>query len=308
MTAIVRITVVLLALFFSNIPALAQEKTEAKPDFPVLSGPYLGQEPPGVMPAIFAPGVISTESEEFGCSFSPDGTQFYFTRKLFDTVLQQNRMTIMYSELRGGEWSTPEIAPFCRGHGEGEPNFGPSGEFVLYGRLQTLEDGSEDPRVTIVERVNSGWGKPRDLMHGMFASMTSDSIIYYTDISNGYSKGDIYRTPYTPDNILRPERLGGQINSSYQDAHPFVTPSGEILIFDSNRPGGSGDNDLYICFRRGARGWTDPINMGTSVNTEEYDAIPYLTPDGKYFFFFRDGNIYWVDSRIIERLTPDEFK
>jgi hypothetical protein len=30
-------------------------------DFPKLTGPYLGQKPPGMTPIIFAPGSVSTE-------------------------------------------------------------------------------------------------------------------------------------------------------------------------------------------------------------------------------------------------------
>jgi len=48
-------------------------------DFPILKGPYLGQKPSGMSPEIFAPGMVSTELEEFGCSFTPDGTEVYFT-------------------------------------------------------------------------------------------------------------------------------------------------------------------------------------------------------------------------------------
>ena len=51
-----------------------------KTDFPKLAGPFLGQKPPGNIPEIFAPGIISTEAHEFSCCFSPDGKEFYFTR------------------------------------------------------------------------------------------------------------------------------------------------------------------------------------------------------------------------------------
>jgi hypothetical protein len=51
-------------------------------DFPKLTGPYLGQKPPGMTPIIFAPGSVSTERTEFGNAFSPDGGEFYFTRFL----------------------------------------------------------------------------------------------------------------------------------------------------------------------------------------------------------------------------------
>jgi len=44
----------------------------AEPEgFPVLKGPYLGQNPPGMTPEVFAPGIISTDAT--------DGTLYFFT-------------------------------------------------------------------------------------------------------------------------------------------------------------------------------------------------------------------------------------
>jgi|GEM_PF-4260656 len=34
---------------------------------------YIGQELPGSTPMIFAPGIVSTELDEYGCTMSPDG-------------------------------------------------------------------------------------------------------------------------------------------------------------------------------------------------------------------------------------------
>ena len=41
-----------------------------------LKGPYLGQEPPGMTPEIFAPGVVSTERDEINSVFSSNGAEF----------------------------------------------------------------------------------------------------------------------------------------------------------------------------------------------------------------------------------------
>lgn len=42
-------------------------------DFPVLKGSYLGQKPPGRLPEVFAPSIISTAFDEFKIVFLPDG-------------------------------------------------------------------------------------------------------------------------------------------------------------------------------------------------------------------------------------------
>lgn len=43
-------------------------------------------------------------------------------------------------------------------------------------------------------------------------------------------------------------------------------------------------------------------------NTDIYGSLPKVTPDRKYFFFSRGGDIYWVDAKIIEKLKPKELR
>jgi hypothetical protein len=51
---------------------------EAVDSFPTLSGPYLGQTPPGLVPVVFGAGVVSTGMSELNSVFSKDGNEFYF--------------------------------------------------------------------------------------------------------------------------------------------------------------------------------------------------------------------------------------
>ncbi len=54
---------------------IAQQK-----DFPKLTGPYLGQKPPGITPELFAPGISSKVQPEwvFCTEFSPEGKYFFY--------------------------------------------------------------------------------------------------------------------------------------------------------------------------------------------------------------------------------------
>lgn len=75
------------------------------------------------------------------------------------------------------------------------------------------------------------------------------------------------------------------------------------LIFCSTKPGGYGRDDFYISFRNEKGSWSKPVNMGEKINSPGSDNRPYITPDGKFFFFtsMKRGNrdIYWVDAEII---------
>ena len=61
-------------------------------------------------PRIFAEGIISTEDDEFGAAFMPDGKTCFFCKKSPST-LQSNIYVICYSQFKNGKWDEPEIAP-----------------------------------------------------------------------------------------------------------------------------------------------------------------------------------------------------
>jgi len=45
------------------------------------TGPYLGQDPPGATPVLFAEGIVSTDNNDVSCAFTPDGRYFLFTSR-----------------------------------------------------------------------------------------------------------------------------------------------------------------------------------------------------------------------------------
>lgn len=80
-------------------------------DFPVLSGPYLGQKLPGMTPEVFAPGIISTSDHDELCSgFMNNGTLFIFSRMVLDSDWRNKPTFVM--ELKNGKWTKPVNAAF----------------------------------------------------------------------------------------------------------------------------------------------------------------------------------------------------
>lgn len=79
----------------------------------------------------------------------------------------------------------------------------------------------------------------------------------------------------------------------HQDIDPFVTPDGRFLYFASNRPLGPGDTtgdfNLWRVERAG-RGWSEPMPLGESVNSEASETFSSLDDAGNlYFATDRDG-------------------
>jgi CubicO group peptidase (beta-lactamase class C family) len=65
---------ILPAFIQNSIPTLGG-KSDSQDKFSVLEGPYLGQEPPGLTPEVFAPDIVPTEHRAWGGSFTPQLTK-----------------------------------------------------------------------------------------------------------------------------------------------------------------------------------------------------------------------------------------
>ena len=168
--------------------------------------------------------------------------------------------------------------------------------------------------------TSTGWAEPIKLAPPVnspdidtYPSLTDDGTLYFfSDQEGGFGSHDIYRSPLIDGKHTTIENLGPVINTEHEELDPFIAPDESYLIFCSRTLEGFGGFDLYVTFQKGDGTWTKPVNMGEGINTSAYDWVPYVTPDGKYFFFnsTRSGSwdIYWVDARIIEELKPETLK
>ncbi|MBK8702071.1 MAG: PD40 domain-containing protein [Saprospiraceae bacterium] len=59
------------------------------------------------------------------------------------------------------------------------------------------------------------------------------------------------------------------------------------LVFSSNRAGGFGGYDIYVC-KKAAGIWQDPVNLGAGVNSNYNERSPYITKGGHALFFSSD--------------------
>jgi len=259
-------------------------------DLPVLQGPYLGQNPPGMSPVLFAPGVVSTERAQLNAVFSPDGREFYFTQRT------PEGSEIMVMRVEGFTWSRPEPASFTGGLRDVDHFMTRDGERMFFCSCRPVEQGLEakgDADIWVVSRNDNGWGSPEHLGDVVnsdgddyYPTLTDDGTLYFSSRRAGsLGENDVYRSLSVGGIFDEPENLGPAVNSKFREFDPFVAPDGGYLIFASNRPGGHGSSDLYISFLGSDGSWTPARNMGPGVNSDSPDFTPMLTPDGRYLFF-----------------------
>lgn len=56
--------------------------------------------------------------------------------------------------------------------------------------------------------------------------------------------------------------------------------------------------DLYICLRKNDNQWSDPINLGKTINTPGNETSPFLSADGTTLYFATDGRPGYGDQDI----------
>jgi len=284
-----------------------------KDDFPILKGPYLGQTPPGMTPKIFAPGIVSTEKVELNAVFSKDGKLFYFTRKNDDGLYQ-----IFEMKMEDNQWSAPHAAPFSGIYEQADPFITSDGKYLFYiSKKPEKKYGPPPHDIWIMKWEGSYWsepynpGPPLNTEHNeIYPTLSLNKTMYFnSNKPGGLGKRDIYFCYWIDGKFTEPVNVGAPISSEYNEGDVLIAPDESFVIFVSaDRPGGFGSGDLYISFRTGKGGWSDPINMGEGINSESYDYCPIITHDGKYFFFCKHNDIYWVDAKIIEEFKTIELK
>ena len=310
-------------------------------DRPKLTGPYLGQKPPGMTPEIFAPGIISTGFSERLAAFTPDG------KELFYVLWGAPHGVILQMKEVNGQWSKPEVAPFS-GRYQGDFTMSSDGNCIVFSSDSPFADTGipqEHYYSWIVKRTENGWGKPEPFgstinspqsFAGCPTIADSGNLYFFSDRIEGKGNDDIWMSEFVNEEYTEPVNLGDSINTVHFDLDPFIAPDESYIIFtriDKERINGA---DLFISFKSARGTWTKALNMGDRLNSTAWEFCPTVSADGKYLFFTSNrrthkshseipltyenkleflnspGNgsddIYWVDARIIEDLRPGELK
>lgn len=73
-------------------------------------------------------------------------------------------------------------------------------------------------------------------------------------------------------------------SSEYSVGQPSLTQDGNICYFASDMPGGQGGVDIYKVTRTSDGSWSNPVNMGSKINTSGKEMFPSIHPSGVLFF------------------------
>jgi hypothetical protein len=72
-------------------------------------------------------------------------------------------------------------------------------------------------------------------------------------------------------------------DSTFSYAHPSLDKDERLFFFVSDMKGGYGGTDIYVCVKIDNK-WTNPINLGPTINTSGNELYPFYHPDGTLYF------------------------
>ena len=280
--------------------------------FPALVGEYFGQKVPGLDPELFAPGIVSAHYRfHSSIIFSPDGKEAFWTVLFPPRDSGYGTGKLMTSIIMNNNWTYPKLAPFNEQYRGDVPFFHPDGNKLFFISRRPFKQGAQGGKENIwyIEKKDGKWSAPKPIglavnskqMHWQFSIDKYGNLLYSSDKGIYYSKfrNEEFQRPESIIDVFKNETLNG--------SSPYISPNGDYLIFAAESESNSGgDNDLYISFRKKDEKWSDAISFGKTINTKDHELCPIVTPDGKFLFFLRSGENYWVDAKIIEELRPKE--
>jgi len=279
-------------LVFAAISIQAQPS-----EFPKLTGPYLGQKPPGKTAEPFGLGITGLQQNlHSAIIFSPDGREAYWKPGW------NPRDPIFTSRIENGLWSAPHVAPFSApDQGDDSPFISPDGKKLFF-----ISQRQERGKVVIwvMDRLGEGWSEPKPLPIAVESvrthwqlSVDREYTVYF-GARSGVDSGDIYYAKYENGQYGKPEKLGPAVNKDGEyNYSPCVAADGSYLVFTrSQKPA-----KLYISFRKTDGTWTAARDIGGIIKSER-GQNSFVTADEKYLFFTIGGRIHWADAGFIEEM------
>lgn len=240
-------------------------------------------------PALVGPGTISSGDFEFKIAFTPDGQRAYFSRgyNSWSTII------ILYSTKTKNGWSDPELASFSSGtYRDADPFISQDGSkmYFISDRPASGEAYKDfaysiysvdlDKKGTVISNPKKITLPVPENINPVYPSVAGNGNIYFS-AAKDRDQG-IYVSEWK-DGAYQMARLLEFNSDTSVDLDPVVSYDESFIIFTSNRKG-IGQMDLWISFRNEGV-WSQPVNLGESINSAGNEGQAALSFDQKKLYF-----------------------
>ncbi len=265
---------------------------------------------------------VNTIYEDLAPIISSNGNTLFFGRELSTGNIGgvRDKEDIWFSVFQNGTWSQSK-------------NLGSPINSTISDNLVSV---STDENTMIFatkngfgfrEKNKNGWSDMKDIginysnedkyLEGNFAAngkamlftiMTKDNVFYRGD----KAERDVYvslkdkKGKWSP-----PINLGKQVNTDEDEYSPFLAADGKTLYFASKGWPGYGNADIFMTKRldNSWKKWSEPVNLGPSINTQRFDAYYSVPASGDYAYlcssFQSLGKSDIIRIKLPENIRPE---
>lgn len=136
-------------------------------------------------------------------------------------------------------------------------------------------------------------------------SIDGQQLVIFGNYDSSKGRGDLFISNLEDKSWQPVVPFPMAVNTRYYEGDGVYSPDGRAFFFTSDRPGGiggyhkrdeyyhgnyAGNLDIYVMEKSIYGVWSEPVNLGLSINTEYCDQDPFITPEGKTLYFSSDGH------------------
>ena len=197
---------------------------------------------------------INSAYSEHSPVLSLDETQIVFTSRR----LRKDSSNIKYKDMHDGHYFEDVYLAFKDEHGQWS-----------------------EPELINIDRVNHH-------LASIGLSPDNQTLYVYHDEDGD---GNIYQSSlYSDKKWSKPEQVSKEIDSDANEDHLSISVDGNTMFFTSDRKGGLGGTDIYVCRKLPNGEWSKAQNVGAPINTPYNEESPFFHPDGITLHFSSEGH------------------
>ena len=260
---------------------------------------------------------INTSYAETKPVISPDGKTLFFARQFYPDNIngEKDAQDIYFSQKIDGVWSKSLNmgAPMNDRYPNGVSSISPDGNMILV--LNAYDNGNVKNCASIAHKEGNFWGAPKKITIrnfynssayvDYFISNNEQQLLLTIERDDAFGDQDIYVCFRMNESLwTEPVNLGPVINTQMAEFSPFLAADNKTLFFASQGHGSYGGSDIFYAKRLDDtwQNWTDPVNLGSDINSDGFEGYYTIPASGEYAYFVSDkGGI--EDSKDIFRAT-----
>lgn len=168
------------------------------------------------------------------------------------------------------------------------------------------------------KKTTNGWAIPKPINIKDFYNISefqeacfapnNKTMIFTAQRKDSYGGNDLYVSfMIDKEHWSAPLNMGRVLNTKLDEVSPFIAADGKTLYFSSQGRAGYGDEDIFVSKRldESWTNWSEPMNLGPSINSPGFDAYFTVSAKGDKAFYSTDLDSYGAEDILQVELSNE---